>query len=210
MNESHLTAAKASMINCHTCHKLNQSQVSAGRQQVCSRCGTKLHSRKTNSLARAWALTLTAIILYIPANILPVMTLVSYGKSEPNTILSGVTHLIAARMYPIAILVFFASIVVPIIKLISITYLLVSVQKKSHWHPKERTIMYRVTEGIGRWSMLDIFVIAILAALVKLGAIATFEPGPGAIFFAGVVVSTILAAMSFDPRLIWDAMEEKR
>jgi paraquat-inducible protein A len=150
-------------------------------------------------------LTITASILYIPANLLPVMTVISYGRGEPNTIMSGVIHLATAGMYPIAILVFFASIVVPIVKLIAITWLLLSVRRKSRWHPRERTILYRITEHIGRWSMLDIFVIAILAALVKLGSIATIEPGLGAIFFAAVVVTTILAAMSFDPRLIWDA-----
>lgn len=177
---------------------------------MCSRCGTTLHFRKPNSLARTWALTLTAFILYIPANMLPIMTVISYGEGEPDTILSGVIHLIEAQMYPIALLVFFASITVPMAKLIAITYLLISVHKKSRWRPKERSVMYRVTEGIGRWSMLDIFMIALLAALVKLGSIATIEPGLGAVCFAGVVVITMFAAMSFDPRLIWDAMEEQR
>ncbi len=207
MNGVYATAAGMSLLNCPTCHQLNRPPASAGCYRLCVRCGTQLRLRKPNSLARSWVLTLTAFILYIPANLLPVMTVTLYGRGEPNTIMSGVIHLIAAKMYPIAILVFFASIVVPIVKLIAITYLLISVRHKSHRHPRERTIMYRLTEGIGRWSMLDIFVIAILAALVKLGSLATIEPGLGAIFFAGVVVATILAAMSFDPRLIWDAME---
>jgi len=138
------------------------------------------------------------------------MTVISYGEGAPDTIMSGVKHLIEAEMYPIALLVFFASIIVPMAKLITVTCLLISVQKKSRWRPKDRTVLYRVTEGIGRWSMLDIFMIAILAALVKLGSIATIEPGAGAISFAAVVIITMFAAMSFDPRLIWDAMEEKR
>ena len=112
-------------------------------------------------------------------------------------------------MYPIALLVFFASIIVPIIKLIVVSFLLISIQKKSRWHPRQRTALYRITEYIGRWSMLDIFMIAILAALVKVGAISTVKPELGAVFFAGVVLITIFAAKSFDPRLIWDAMEEK-
>jgi paraquat-inducible protein A len=138
------------------------------------------------------------------------MTVISYGEGAPDTILSGVIHLVEAEMYPIALIVFVASITVPMAKLIAITFLLISVEKKSHWRPKDRTAMYRITEFIGRWSMIDIFMIALLAGLVKLGSIATIEPGAGAIAFAGVVVITMFAAMSFDPRLIWDAMEEKR
>ncbi len=211
MKETAVTALSSSLLSCRTCHKLNQAkQLPRGCHQRCSRCGTRLYFRKPNSLARSWALTLTALILYIPANLLPVMTVISYGRGKPNTILSGVIHLITAGMYPIALVVFVASIIVPIVKLIAITCLLISVQKKSRWHPRQRTMLYRVTEGIGRWSMLDIFVIGILTALVKLGSIATIEPGLGAVFFAGVVITTILAAMSFDPRLIWDAMEEER
>ncbi len=211
MSEPFTTAARASLLSCHTCHRLSLARrMPPGGHAVCSRCGTTLHFRKPNSLARTWALTLTAFILYIPANLLPIMTVISFGKGAPDTIMSGVIHLIEAEMYPIAFLVFFASVTVPVAKLIAITYLLISVQKKSNWRPKDRTVMYRVTESIGRWSMLDIFMIALLAALVKLGAIATIEPGLGAVSFAAVVVITMFAAMSFDPRLIWDAMEEKR
>ncbi len=211
MSEALTTAARASLFSCHTCHQVNPARrLPTGGHAVCSRCGTTLHFRKPNSLTRTWALTLTALILYIPANLLPIMTVISYGEGAPDTILSGVIHLIEAEMYPIAFIVFFASIFVPMVKLIAITFLLISVEKKSHWRPKDRTVMYRVTEVIGRWSMIDIFMIALLAGLVKLGSIATIEPGAGAIAFAGVVIITMFAAMSFDPRLIWDAMEEKR
>ncbi len=168
----------------------------------------ELHSRKPNSLARAWALTLAAMILYVPANILPIMTVISWGEGEPDTILSGVIALIEADMLPIAALVFFASITVPVLKLLSIIYLLLSVQTHSTWRLKDRTTLYRLTEGIGRWSMIDIFMISILAALVKLEAIATIEAGPGAVCFAAVVVLTMFAAESFDPRLIWDVTEQ--
>ena len=211
MTELQMTAARASLLSCPACRLLHQSRcLPMNCRQRCCRCGTKLSVRKPNSIAHTWALTLTALILYIPANLFPVMTVISYGEGEPDTILTGVTRLIENGMYPIALLVFFASIIVPIVKLIVMIFLLISIQKKSSWHPRQRTALYRVTEYIGRWSMLDIFMIAILAALVKVGAIATVEPELGAIFFAGVVVITILAAKSFDPRLIWDAMEEKR
>jgi len=211
MSEAFTTAARASLFSCHTCHQLSPARrLPRGCHAVCSRCGTTLHFRKPNSLTRTWALTLTAFILYIPANLLPIMTVISYGEGAPDTILSGVIHLVEAEMYPIAFIVFFASIMVPVVKLIAITFLLISVEKKSHWRPKDRTVMYRVTEFIGRWSMIDVFMIALLAGLVKLGSIATVEPGAGAIAFAGVVIITMFAAMSFDPRLIWDAMEEKR
>jgi len=208
MKSSPPTAARASLILCHACHLLVQAKpLPPGCNARCPRCGAKVYLRKPNSLTRTWALTLAAMIMYIPANVLPVMTVVSLGHSEPDTILSGVKALIAADMWPIALLVFFASITVPVLKLISLTYLLLSVQRKSRWRPRDRTVLYRITEAVGRWSMIDIFMISILVALVRLGNIATIEAGPGAIAFASVVVITMFAAMSFDPRLIWDVMD---
>lgn len=151
---------------------------------------------------------ITAVILYVPANLLPVMTVTSFGKGEPDTILSGVKVLIHMGMWPIALLIFFASITVPVLKLIGLTFLLVSVQWRSTWRQRDRAVLYRIVEAVGRWSMVDIFVIAILVALVNLGSIATIEPGAGAVSFAAVVVTTMFAATSFDPRLIWDAPEQ--
>jgi paraquat-inducible protein A len=177
---------------------------------ICPRCEGHIHSRKPNSLSRTWALLIAAYILYIPANLLPVMTVISFGKGEADTILSGVKELIHAGMLPIALVVFFASIVVPVTKLVVLTFLLLSVQYQSQWRPRERTVLYRITEVVGRWSMIDIFMISILIALVKLEAVATIEPGMGAISFAAVVIITMFAAMGFDPRLIWDNMKEKR
>jgi paraquat-inducible protein A len=136
-----------------------------------------------------------------------VMTVISFGKGEPDTILSGVKALIEVGMWPVALLVFFASITVPVLKLIGLIYLLVSVQLRSTWRPRDRTAMFRVIEVVGRWSMVDIFMLSILVALVNLGSIAQIEPGAGAIAFAGVVILTMLASMSFDPRLIWDVQE---
>ncbi|TVR63622.1 MAG: paraquat-inducible membrane protein A [Candidatus Competibacteraceae bacterium] len=203
-----LSAARAALVRCHACHLLSRMQAPPpGGRVLCPRCGAALHQRKPDSLARAWALTLTACILYIPANTLPIMTVVSMGYGEPSTILSGVQTLIVAGMWPLALVVFIASVAVPVLKLLALIYLLVSVRRKSRWRPRDRTVLYRITESVGRWSMVDVFMIAILAALVKLGSIATIEPGAGALAFAAVVVFTMLAAMSFDPRLIWDAME---
>lgn len=206
-----LTATGASLIGCQTCHLLNRApKGSASASMFCSRCGTSIHFRKPDSLARTWALTLSAYILYIPANVLPVMTVISFGEGEADTILSGVKALIAADMWPVAILVFCASILIPMLKLLILTFLLISVNRHSSWRPRERTVLYRITEYVGRWSMIDIFMISILVALVKLQAVATIEPGAGAISFAAVVILTMFAAMSFDPRLIWDNSNRTR
>lgn len=137
------------------------------------------------------------------------MTVISLGQGEPDTILSGVQKLIVTGMWPLALLVFFASIVIPLAKLLVLIYLLLSIQRKSSWRPRDRTKLYRLTEVMGRWSMIDIFMISILVALVKLGTLATIETGPGATAFAAVVMLTMFAALSFDPRLIWDALENK-
>ena len=202
------TARNASQISCHSCHllcRINFSKI--GRSLVCPRCGSTLHQRKPNSLKRTWALVLAAIVLYIPANLLPVTIVISLGKAQADTIMSGVIYFISTGMWPIALIIFVASILVPMLKLVILTFLLISVQRKSAWRPKDRTRLYRITEAIGRWSMVDIYVVTILVALVNLGNLATIKAGPGAGFFAAVVVITIFAAMSFDPRLIWDAKE---
>lgn len=202
------SAERRSLIGCHACNLVSRGRpLPRGAHPVCPRCGAALHRRKPNSLNRTWALVITAAILYIPANVYPVMTVVSFDKGEPNTILGGIKELIAANMWPLALLVFFASITVPMLKLIGLTYLMVSVQRGSASRLRDRTVLYRVIEAVGRWSMIDIFMISILVALVRLGSIATIEPGIGAISFAGVVVITMFAAMTFDPRLMWDAAE---
>jgi len=199
----------SNLLSCHSCDQLCEaSRLPRHAEAHCPRCGAALHRRKPNSLARTWALVITAMILYIPANVLPVMTVISFGEGEADTILSGVKALIAAGMLPVALLVFFASITVPVLKILGLIYLLISVQRGSRWRPRDRTVLYRIVEAVGRWSMVDIFMISILVALVSLGEIATIEPGRGATAFAAVVVLTMIAAMSFDPRLIWDAQED--
>jgi paraquat-inducible protein A len=202
------TALKKLLVSCHSCHLVCKATAVRGKEEaICPRCGAVLHQRKPRSLSRTWALVIAAFIFYIPANVLPITTVISLGKAQSDTIMSGVIYFLLTGMWPIALVIFIASIFVPLAKLLILTFLLISVQRKWQWRPKDRTRLYRITEAIGRWSMTDIFVVTILVALVKLGAVATIEAGPGAIFFAAVVVTTILAAMSFDPRLIWDSME---
>jgi paraquat-inducible protein A len=196
------------LVSCHNCDQLALLRpLSARAAAHCPRCGAAMHRRKPNSIARTWALVVSAAILYIPANLLPVMTVIHFGRGEPDTILSGVKQLIQAGMWPVALLVFFASITVPVLKLFGLAFLLITVQLGSTWRLRDRSLIYRLIEQVGRWSMVDIFMISILVALVNLGAIATIEPGVGAICFAAVVVITMFASMSFDPRLIWDAGE---
>ncbi len=204
------TADDSSLINCTTCRLVSRvRRIPKQSFPICPRCGAQMFRRKPNSLARTWALIIAAYILYIPANVYPIMTVISFGKGEPDTILSGVQSLMVSGMWPLAVLVFFASVTVPLVKLLGLTFLLVSVHYQWRWRPKQRTILYRLTEAVGRWSMIDIFMISILVALVRLEAIATIEPGTAATSFAAVVVLTMVAAMSFDPRLMWDAMEQR-
>lgn len=201
-----MRAIDAGLLICHECHQLN-SQDTSLRRQYCSRCGGALHARRPNSLVRTWALLLTSAILYVPANLLPIMTVSSLGKGQSDTIMSGVLELVHLGMVPIAAVVFIASILVPTFKLVGIALLLYSIQRHQPMSPWQRTLMFRFIEWIGRWSMLDIFVIAILVAVVNFGNLATIEPGLGAMAFASVVILTMLAALTFDPRLIWDNAE---
>ena len=210
MKKDALTARKAGLIACSVCHLLCPAappERTAGAAK-CPRCGAALHSRKPDSIARTWALVIAACIFYIPANVLPMTTVTSLGMVQSDTIMSGVIYFIQSGSWPIALVIFIASIFVPLVKLFILGYLLVSVQRRSHYRPKDRTRLYLITEAVGRWSMLDIFVVTILVALVNLGALATIQAGPAALHFAAVVVITMVAAMSFDPRLIWDAKEK--
>lgn len=202
------TAAEQDLISCHTCDLLIPKINSISRnQRNCLRCEMPLHSRKNNSLARTGALIFAAALLFFPANLYPVMTVIQFGKTNPNTILSGVIQLIHEGMWVLAIIIFFASIVVPVLKLIVLSFLLVMIKRKSAWRSRDRTLLFRVTEIVGAWSMVDIYVVAILAGLVNFGSMSTIQPGIGVAFFGAVVVITLFAAHSFDPRLIWDNIE---
>lgn len=190
-------------LGCHTCSLLIPLTQESNHKR-CPRCHSRLHRRKPNSVHRTWALILTAALLLIPANIYPVMTVIRLGKAESSTITGGIMHLITSGMWPLGMIVLIASIIIPVTKLLILAFLQLSVQTKSHWRRRDRTLLYRYTELVGAWSMVDIFLIALLAGLVKLDALSTITPNAGALFFAGVVVTTIFAARSFDPRLIWD------
>ncbi|KAI2673544.1 MULTISPECIES: paraquat-inducible protein A [unclassified Pseudomonas] len=199
-----MRAIDAGILICIECHELNKQEAD---EQICTRCGALVHARRPNSLVRTWALLITAAILYIPANLLPIMTVNSLGQGDPSTIMSGVIQLVQHGMIPIAAVVFIASILVPTFKLVGIALLLFSVQRRQPLSARQRIVMYRFIEFIGRWSMLDIFVIAILVAVVNFGRLASIEANLGAIAFASVVILTMLAAVTFDPRLIWDNTE---
>jgi paraquat-inducible protein A len=194
-------------IGCHTCGLVSRPP-DAGHAH-CPRCGSSLHVRKPNSLARTWALSIAALVLYLPANIYPVLTFVQFGAGQPSTILGGVEELLDGGMWPLAALVFFASIAVPMLKLLGLGILLISTHRRATTRLRDRTVLYRIVEQVGRWSMIDVFMISILVALVQFGALVSINPGVGAIAFAGVVILTMFAAESFDPRLMWDAAHER-
>jgi paraquat-inducible protein A len=200
------TAMGCGLLTCHGCEQLVKAAVHR-EDAVCPRCGAHLHARKPASISRTWAFLIAAMILYIPANLLPVMNTSSLFGSEKDTIMSGVVYLWTSGSWPLAIIVFVASIAVPVLKIIAMTFLVVSAQIHSTWSPRQRGRIYRIVELVGRWSMLDIYVITILVALVQFQGLATIQAGPAAIAFGSVVVLTMLAAMSFDPRLIWDRAE---
>lgn len=200
-----MTAAEAGFLSCHVCHLLNRGFAGA-HDLGCARCGASLHARKPDSVTRAWAFLIAAAILYVPANVMPVMETGSLFGSQRDTIMSGVVYLWTSGSWPLAVIVFVASILVPGTKLLALTVLLVSVQARSTWRPLDRSRLYRIVESVGRWSMVDIYVAAILTALVQFKSLATIRAGPAAIAFGAVVVLTMFAAEAFDPRLIWDPL----
>jgi paraquat-inducible protein A len=189
-------------IGCEVCRLVSTSH---GQHARCPRCDSPLHHRKPDSVARTWALVIAAAVLYVPANYYPVLTVMQLGAGAPSTIIGGVEELIASRMYPLAALVFFASIAVPMLKLVGLSVMLVATQTGRAGWLRDRTRLYHVVRWIGRWSMIDIFMEALLGALVKFGNVITIEPGIGAMSFCGVVILTMFAAETFDPRLMWDA-----
>ncbi len=196
---------------CHTCFYTsfaNSCADSASEVNHCVRCGSRLHHRKPNSIARTWALLLSATILYIPANTLPMMTIVKFGQASDSTILQGILQLMGHGMVPVAIVVFVASILVPLFKIVGMTILLLNAQGILYGDPLKLSRLYRFIEWIGRWSMLDIFIISILAALVQ-QKLFTICGGHGATAFVAVVILTMLASQTFDPRLIWDRSQDR-
>ena len=204
MTTAALTAAQAGLVSCGTCSLLSRP-VDLATPGFCPRCGGELALRHHNSIQYTWALVIAAAICYIPANMLPVLNTSALGKSEPDTIISGVIFLYTSGSWPLALIVLVASVMVPLGKLVALVYLLITVQRRSIRSNRERTRLYRMVEFIGRWSMLDVFVDTFTVALVQLQPLMSVQPGAGVLFFAAVVVLTMLAAESFDPRLIWDS-----
>ena len=188
-------------LGCDICGRV----VTARAGDRCPRCAHRLFFRKSGSLSRVWALLVAATLLYIPANVLPVMTVERFGEGGPSTIVHGVIELAANHMWPLALLIFLASVVIPIIKLVSLVVMLVLTHRRSSARLEGRARLFRLVHGIGRWSMVDVFGLATLVGVVRLGFLATILPGLGAVAFCAVVLITVAATELFDPRLMWDA-----
>jgi len=203
--DPHLEASwqlHANKISCELCGLVTPL---TEEEQRCPRCDSPLHQRKRDSIQRTWALVLAAAALYVPANYFPVLTVEHLGAGAPSTIVGGVQELMDTGMYPLAALVFFASIAVPMLKLVGLVIMLVAAKTGHSGWLRDRTRLYHIVRWIGRWSMIDIFMESLLGALVQFGNVVTIEPGIGAVAFCAVVILTIFAAETFDPRLMWDA-----
>jgi len=199
------TAMQQGLQSCETCGLL--SRPAAGeREGRCPPCDEALEFRKTDSLQRTWAFLIGAAVCYIPANLLPVLTTTTAAGADSDTIMQGVVLLWSPTGWPLSLIVLVASIMIPSAKILALGYLLISVHRGSVQNNEQRIRMYRMVEFIGRWSMVDVFVDTFTAALIQLQPLMSVEPGPGLFFFAAVVVLTMLAVESFDPRLIWDAV----
>ncbi len=207
-----LTARDIGYALCHSCHLLNpytDRPLPKGYKLICCRCGAPLKFRKTRSVGRTWALLVASMILLAPANYYTVMTVVELGYAQPDTIISGTLRLYHSGFVLIAVLIFIASVLVPFFKITGLMYLLYSVQRGKVRRVAHRILVYRIVRVIGRWSMLDMFVMSILLAMVQFGKLANVEPGPAATYFTLVVVLTMFAAETFDPRLMWMEQPER-
>ena len=207
MPAERMTVPRPGAVGCESCGLVS---VPEEHEHHCPRCGAALHARRPNGLNRTWAFIIAGAILYIPANYYPVLTVIQAGAGQPSTILGGVEELLSSQMYPLALLVFFASILVPVFKLIGLAMMLmatmvVTTVTGARFMLPQRTRLYYIVAWIGRWSMVDIFMESLLGALVQFGTLVTIQPGVGAIAFCSVVLLTIFAAECFDPRLMWDA-----
>lgn len=201
------TAASRGLGLCKVCHLLQPCPVQHGVH--CMRCGAAVHIRKPYSLVLSWFFLVLAMLLLIPANILPMMNILLFNRGEPSTIIGGVALLVHHGIYGIAVVVFIASFVVPLGKIACIIVLLLSVQFRWQANMQRRMVMFRVVEFLGRWSMLDVFVVTLMVGLVRLGQTVSVEPGMGIVAFGAAVILTMLSSMSFDPRLMWDTAEQE-
>lgn len=195
------------LVSCESCGLLARPARVGGPGQ-CPRCGHELSFRKHNAIERTWALLSAALICYIPANVLPVMVTTTPVYIEEDTILSGIVLLYRTGSWHLALIVLIASVVIPLAKIAAVAYLLVTIRRRSAREPCERLRLYRLVAFVGRWSMLDVFVVTFTVALIQIQPLMSVLPGAGVLFFAAVVVLTMIAAESFDPRLIWDSHNE--
>jgi len=203
------TALREGFVSCEACGLLSRP---AGAEEPgeCPRCGEELEFRRRDAIQRTWALVVAAAICYLPANILPVMRTTTLTSEEPDTIISGVVYLYTSGSWYLALILLIASVMIPLAKLAALVYLLVTVQRGSDRNNRERARLYRVLEIIGRWSMVDVFVATFVVALIQLKPLMFVSPESGVLFFSAVVILTIFAAESFDPRLIWDSSKGKQ
>ncbi|MEW2914317.1 paraquat-inducible protein A [Leisingera sp. JC11] len=198
-----LTAAAAGLAGCRACGTANP-----GGTRICACCGSPLQAAAPGSLQRVWAWLAAGMIAYVPANLYPMLRTTTFGRTSENTLIGGIAELFSHGSYGVALIVFLASIMIPVAKFLAIGYLAVSVRRPAALGSHGRLMLYEVVEFIGRWSMIDVFVVAILTALVQLDFAAAVAPGLAAVSFAMSVAFTMLAAQSFDPRLIWTADSE--
>lgn len=200
------SAMSAGYISCHDCGKLLQAKhVQTAKALSCPRCNASVHFRKPDSTTRVWALIITAMILFIPANLLPIMRVDLFGATDYSTIMDGIIYFFHAEEYGIGLIIFIASVLVPLFKIIGMIIILLSIQFKWRSGLRHKTSMFRFIEFIGRWSMLDIFVIALMSSLVNFGSVSSTMAAPAVTFFSAVVICTMVAALTFDSRLLWDA-----
>lgn len=207
MRTGPMTGMQQGLISCEVCGLLSRA-TDLEDPGHCPRCGKELAFRRPNAIQRTWALIVAAAICYVPANLLPIMSTTTPTYAEKDTILSGIIMLYKSGTWPLALIVLIASIIIPVAKIIALSYLLITVQMGSVSRRHERTRLYRLIEFVGRWSMIDVFVVTFVVALVQFHPLMYVEPAMGVFFFAAVVVLTMLAARTFEPRLIWDAGNE--
>ncbi len=204
-----LLLEKARYILCHDCGKLiHHGSIAKEQDAICPRCLAKIHFRKPNSISRTWAFVIAALVLFFPANILPIMEVDFLGTVERSTILDGILYFFEHGSYGIGLIILTASILVPLFKMIGLILILLSLHYRWQNWLRHKTVMFRFICFIGRWSMLDIFVIALLCVLVRFGSLSSITAAPAVTYFAGVVVLTMLAANTFDSRLLWDPVDE--
>ncbi len=201
-----IQARDVGLASCHVCDQV--VQLDDMPDALCPRCHSNVHYRKHDSINRAWAFLISAFIMYIPANTEAIMITGTLGQQSSDTILSGILYFLAHGDWPLALVIFSASVLLPLLKIIAIAYLLISVQRGNNYRQKQKTRLYLIAEIMGRWSMVDVFVVALLAALIQMGELSSIEPGPAGMAFASMVILTMFSAMAFDPKLIWDQTDK--